>query len=103
MKITDGLWLQRNGAQIRSGVEVVEVVESKDSSLKVLVATKHVADRGATLNSQSHHLDCSQNVSNAAFFTGPLLTVDISSPVEDIVKVTLVHHKVRLFSTPQLC
>ena len=44
------VWLKRTGTEIRPAVEVAEVsVDEASSSVELLVACKHLADRGATL------------------------------------------------------
>lgn len=51
MKFTDGLWHKPQGHDFRGGVEVVDVLnDGKNGELDYLVATKHVAGRGDTLN-----------------------------------------------------
>lgn len=47
------VWLKRAGAEIRPAVEVAEVaVDEKAGSFELLIACKHVADRGATLGGE---------------------------------------------------
>jgi len=67
-------WRKPIGEDFFGGVQVVEILESTSKELEYIVPTKHVASRGDTLNSS-------------------LLTVNISSPVDDVIKVTLEHHK----------
>ncbi|KAL7424945.1 hypothetical protein Q5752_000632 [Cryptotrichosporon argae] len=74
MKFTDGLWRKPVGATFIGGVEVVEILEASKDALEYIVAPRHVASRGDTLNS-------------------PLLTVHISSPADDILRIRLEHHK----------
>ncbi|KAG9023526.1 hypothetical protein FRB95_012978 [Tulasnella sp. JGI-2019a] len=76
MKFTDGLWLKANGVAFSGGVEVVNAVLPKKDEVELMVATRHIATRGDTLN-------------------GAMLTVNISSPCDDIVKVKLTHFKGR--------
>lgn len=48
------VWLKRTGAEIRPAVEVAEVTVDKASgSVELLVACRHIADRGATLGGAS--------------------------------------------------
>ena len=70
MKFTDGPWCKPAGQDFRGGVEVVDILNDgkKNGELEYLVATKHIASRGDTLN-------------------GTLLTVNISSPCDDIIKI----------------
>jgi len=55
-------------------VEVANILEVSDKALEYIVSTKHIASRGDTLNST-------------------LLTFNISSPVDDVIKVRLEHHR----------
>lgn len=73
MKFTNGYW------RIREEIDPVYAVEYYDSEIKnneltVYAATKHMGDRGDTLNQ-------------------PMLTVTLSSPMEDVIKVSAVHFK----------
>ncbi|GMK57125.1 hypothetical protein CspeluHIS016_0309650 [Cutaneotrichosporon spelunceum] len=74
MKFTDGLWRRPTGVDYVGGVEVVEVLQESKDGVEFIVAPKHVASRGDTLNT-------------------PLLTVSISSPMDDVIKVRLEHHR----------
>ncbi|TCL56961.1 alpha-D-xyloside xylohydrolase [Kineothrix alysoides] len=80
MKFTNGYW------RIREEIEPVYAVEYydcevKDNKLTVYAATKHMVDRGDTLNQ-------------------PMLTVTFSSPMEDVIKVSAVHFKGALNKGP---
>lgn len=55
-------------------MEVANILEVSDKALEYIVSTKHIASRGDTLNST-------------------LLTFNISSPVDDVIKVRLEHHR----------
>lgn len=73
MKFTNGYW------RIREEIEPVYAVEYYESlrnnrELTVYAATKHMGDRGDTLNQ-------------------PLLTVTFSSPMENVIKISAVHFK----------
>ena len=72
MKFTDGFWLMREGVSFTSAVEAYRV-ENLGDSLRILAATKPVAHRGATLNAAT-------------------LTVQIDSPLEDVIRVKSIHH-----------
>ncbi|TXT04232.1 hypothetical protein VHUM_04230 [Vanrija humicola] len=74
MKFTDGLWRRPTGVQFQGGVEVVEVLQHNGRGIEALVATRHVASRGDTLN-------------------GSLLTLNLSSPMDDVIKVRIEHHQ----------
>lgn len=55
MKFTDGLWHRPYGHEFSGGVEVVDILNdgAKNGELEYLVATRHVAGRGDTLNGKS--------------------------------------------------
>ncbi|WEG13559.1 alpha-xylosidase [Pullulanibacillus sp. KACC 23026] len=73
MKFTNGNWLNREGVDIHSLVEVHEVVKEADS-LTVYAPCKHIAHRGATLD-------------------GPLVTARYSSPMPGVIRVQYAHFK----------
>lgn len=85
MKFTDGLWHRPQGHDFSGGVEVVDVLnDGKNGELDLLVATKHVASRGDTLNGMS----CGRGkLAVIDVCVGSLLTVNISSPCSDIIKI----------------
>ena len=71
MKFTDGQWLLREGvtAAYPSAAHEVDVT---DQGLRVLAPTFPVRDRGDLLK-------------------GPVLTLDVGSPMTDVISVTLTH------------
>lgn len=73
MKFTDGYWGYRPGYDPHCAVQVHEVEPGRDS-LTVYAATKQLNNRGDTLNL-------------------PMLTLRLSSPMANIIRVQLVHHK----------
>ncbi len=73
MKFTDGYWHIRQGNTPYYAVQVHEV-ETGPDALVVYGATKRLNHRGDTLNL-------------------PLLTVRFSSPMPDVIRVQLTHHK----------
>src|SRR4026208_2617059 len=73
MKFTDGFWQMRAGMTPHYAAQVNEVSVEKDSST-VYAPTKKLSARGDTLNL-------------------PLLTIQYSSPIENIIRVKIVHHK----------
>lgn len=80
MKFTNGYW------RIREEIEPVYAVEYYDSQIRdrelvVYAATKHMTDRGDTLNQ-------------------PMLTVAFSSPMENVIKVSAVHFKGAAYQGP---
>ncbi|KAG7529886.1 hypothetical protein FFLO_05334 [Filobasidium floriforme] len=75
MRFTDGLWLKRAGVDFRGGVEVAEILNKDEKTgIDYLVACRHIANRGDSMD-------------------GPLLTFNVSSPADDIIKVRVDHFK----------
>ena len=72
MKFSDGFWDMRPGVRPLYAREVA-AVDAGDASLRILAATKPVHHRGDTLNA-------------------PLITVEVRSPMADVLAVRLVHH-----------
>lgn len=80
MKFTNGFW------RMREGIDPVYAVEYYDSEIQgneltVFAATKHMSKRGDTLNQ-------------------PMLTITFSSPMENVIKVSVVHFKGALYKEP---
>jgi alpha-D-xyloside xylohydrolase len=73
MKFTDGYWQMRPGVTPHYAVHVHKV-EADANSLTVHAPTRRLHGRGDTLNL-------------------PLLTVHLSSPMENVIRVRLYHHK----------
>jgi len=73
MKFTNGFWRVRESFEPAFAVEFEDAHYTQDR-LTVYATTKHIENRGDTLNS-------------------PLLTVTITSPMEDVIKVSAVHFK----------
>jgi alpha-D-xyloside xylohydrolase len=73
MKFTDGYWMYREGVTPHFPVHVHDV-EVGPESLTVYGATKRLNHRGDTLNLG-------------------LLTVRFSSPMPEVIRVQLMHHK----------
>ena len=73
MKFTDGYWQMRPGMHPHYAAQVHEVTIEKDA-MTVLAPTGKLRGRGDTLNL-------------------PVLTVRFSSPMEDIIRVQVIHHK----------
>jgi len=72
MKFTDGNWMMRQGVRASYPAEAYEIA-SDSESLTVLAPTKNVRHRGDTLD-------------------GPLLTIRLSSPLADVVRVNISHY-----------
>ena len=81
MKFTDGFWQMRAGMTPHYAAQVNEITVEKDS-LTVYAPTKKLSGRGDTLNL-------------------PLLTIQYSSPMENIIRVKVVHHKGRRPQKPE--
>jgi len=81
MKFTDGYWQIRAGMTPHYAAQVHDVEIDKDS-LTVYAPTKKLAGRGDTLNL-------------------PLLTIQFSSPIEDVIRVKVIHHKGELPRKPE--
>lgn len=73
MKFTDGYWMTRKGYQLLSPYEIHDVTTRADS-ITVYATHRHLADRANTLNE-------------------PLMTMEFSSPLPDIIRVKFYHHK----------
>lgn len=73
MKFTDGYWHIRSGVTAHWPAQVHEV-EVETDALTVYAPTKRLSHRGDTLNL-------------------PLLTVRFSSPMPNVIRVRLTHHK----------
>jgi len=73
MKFTDGYWHMRAGMMPHYAAQVHDVMIEKDT-LTVYAPTKKLQGRGDTLNL-------------------PMLTVRFSSPMENVIRIQLVHHK----------
>lgn len=82
MKFTDGLWDKPTGLVFQGGVELVETLRQDNDGLEYLVATRPVVTRGDTLNHS-------------------LLTFNVSSPMNDVIKVDLSHWQGDVDDTPQ--
>ena len=73
MKFTDGFWQMREGVTPHYAAQVHDI-EIDNDALTVYAPTKRLQGRGDTLNL-------------------PLLTVQYSSPGENVIRVKIVHHK----------
>ncbi|MEG1472472.1 MAG: alpha-xylosidase, partial [Clostridia bacterium] len=73
MKFTNGYWLIRPEFEMNYAVELFDN-EKSAHSLTLLAATKHIEGRGDSLNKAT-------------------LSVTITAPARDVLRVKLVHHK----------
>lgn len=80
MKFSDGYWKLKDGVSLFSPVEVRDM-EYSDNKLKVFAATKVITHRGDTLNL-------------------PMITVEYSSPMPDVIGVKIYHHKGKKLKGP---
>jgi alpha-D-xyloside xylohydrolase len=72
MKFTDGFWHKRAGVSALHPVHLRDI-EADGDRLTAYAATKRIAHRGDTLNA-------------------PLITVTCTSPMPDVIKVSIGHH-----------
>ncbi|CAH1220842.1 Alpha-xylosidase [Paenibacillus plantiphilus] len=72
MKFTDGYWMMREGMTIVHPVEIRDI-EIQQSQLSIHTACKRVERKGDTLNA-------------------PLLNVEVSAPMPDVIRVRWTHH-----------
>lgn len=73
MKFSNGQWLTKEGYQIISPVEVFEVIKKK-KSLSIIGPPKPITDRSGQLDTA-------------------LIEVNFSSPIPDVIRVEIYHHK----------
>src|SRR5215211_4999178 len=81
MKFTDGYWQMRPGMMPHYAAQVHEVIPEQDS-LIVYAPVGKLQERGHTVNQ-------------------PLLTIRFSSPMENVIRVQIVHHKGMAPRTPE--
>ena len=82
MKFTDGNWMLQPGLKAYHPAEAYDI-ERRGDSLVVHAPTHKINHRGATL-------------------TGPLLEIELSSPMEGIVKVSLEHYSGKPRNDPKI-
>ncbi len=73
MKFTNGFWLVKEGFSVNYPRQIRDIAES-DEGLTLFAPCKEIQDRGDTLNI-------------------PQLTIHLSSPKENIIRVQAYHHK----------
>ncbi|MFC5701020.1 alpha-xylosidase [Cohnella faecalis] len=73
MKFSDGYWMTREGYQVLTPYEVHDVVVGTNG-ITVFATHRHLENRGNTLNE-------------------PLMTMEFSSPMNDIIRAKFYHHK----------
>ncbi len=82
MKFTDGQWLIRPGVMAHYAAEAHSIASSGDQ-LVIEAPVRPIKDRGETLQ-------------------GPLLTITLSAPMPDVVRVRIEHFAGRLSRGPQI-
>ncbi|AFH63328.2 alpha-xylosidase [Paenibacillus caseinilyticus] len=80
MKFTDGYWMFREGYNVQFPVEIRDIRRDADS-VTVYAACRKITRKGDTLN-------------------GAMLTVRYSSPLPNVIRVQLYHHKGRKVTGP---
>ncbi|MGP4039765.1 alpha-xylosidase [Gracilibacillus sp. D59] len=80
MKFTNGFWLVKEGYEINNP-RVVRDIKFTDNILTLYAPCKYISNRGDTLNI-------------------PSLTIQISAPMEEVVRVKTWHHKGGVKKTP---
>jgi alpha-D-xyloside xylohydrolase len=80
MKFSDGYWMTRQGYQALSPYEIHDVKVGTES-ITVFATHRHLETRGNTLNE-------------------PLMTMEFSSPLADVIRVKLYHHKGKVRKGP---
>ncbi|MBJ9991121.1 alpha-xylosidase [Paenibacillus sp. S28] len=80
MKFTDGYWMIREGYNVQNPADIRDITYTSDS-MTVFAATKIIATKGDTLN-------------------GTLLKANFSSPMPDVIRVKLFHHKGKINKGP---
>ncbi|RAP73833.1 alpha-xylosidase [Paenibacillus montanisoli] len=73
MKFSDGYWMTREGYQALTPYEVHDV-QVRGNRITVFATHRHLENRGNTLNE-------------------PLMTMEFSSPMKDIIRAKFFHHK----------
>ncbi|WP_219835737.1 alpha-xylosidase [Paenibacillus sp. R14(2021)] len=73
MKFSDGYWMTREGYQVLTPYEVHDV-RVGENGITVYATHRHLENRGNTLNE-------------------PLMTMEFSSPMKDVIRAKFFHHK----------
>ncbi len=80
MKFTDGYWMTKQGYRLFSPYEIHDVKIGKDS-ITAYATHRPLEHRGNTLNE-------------------PLMTMEFSSPIPNVIRVKFYHHKGKVRQTP---
>lgn len=81
MKFSNGCWLNREGVETFSPAEAYRI-QKNEYSITILTPHKHIAHRGDTL-------------------AGPAITIKLSSPRADIIRVQIYHYKGTIKKGPE--
>jgi alpha-D-xyloside xylohydrolase len=81
MKFTDGYWQIREGYEVQNPADIRDITQNGDS-MTVFAATKKIESKGDTLN-------------------GTLLKATYSSPIPNVIRVQLNHHKGKVKKGPE--
>lgn len=81
MKFSDGYWQIREGYEVQNPADIRDITQSGDS-MTVYAATKVIETKGDTLN-------------------GTLLKATYSSPMPNVIRVQLNHHKGKVKKSPE--
>jgi alpha-D-xyloside xylohydrolase len=81
MKFTDGYWQIREGYEVQNPADIRDITQNGDS-MTVFAATKVIESKGDTLN-------------------GTLLKATYSSPIPNVIRVQLNHHKGKVKKGPE--
>ncbi|MGE6629290.1 alpha-xylosidase [Bacillus sp. NPDC077027] len=80
MKFSDGCWMTREGFHINSPHEVYDL-KQREQELTLFAPFQHIGHKGATLD-------------------GGMLTIQLTSPLPNVIKVKLIHHKGGVVKAP---
>lgn len=88
MKFNDGFWLLKDGVKPFYGLQVTQATNDGDA-YNLQVATRPIRHRGDTLGGRL--LKCTPLSTYLMYSAGPLLSVRIHSPTEDVIGVKIDH------------
>ncbi|WP_123041521.1 alpha-xylosidase [Cohnella candidum] len=81
MKFSDGYWMMREGYELLSPYEICDV-KVKEDGIALFAAFRSQEHRGNTLNA-------------------PLMTMEFSSPLPNVIRARFYHHKGRVRPSPE--
>lgn len=81
MKFSDGLWLNRKGYQVHYAAQAYEITHTQNS-VTVFATSQAIFNRGMTLG-------------------GVTLEISYTAVADDVIKVSIVHHKGALHNQPK--